>query len=159
MGGFNMSHTATRGVHPTSYDDSYVEERGEHVTGWVGWIGFAGFMMMLGGIFQAISGLVGIFSNSFFAVSNASNQLLVIHDVQTWGWFNLIMGTIIVAAGIALFSGSMWARIIAVTLAMLSAIANLVSISLYPAWSIICLTISVLVIYAVIVHGNELREE
>jgi hypothetical protein len=43
-------------------------------------------------------------------------------------------------------------------LAMFSAVANLVSINLYPAWSIICLTISVLVIYAVIVHGNELKE-
>jgi hypothetical protein len=154
-----MSHTATREVHPAAYDGSYVEERDEHVTGWVGWVGFAGFMMMLGGIFQAISGLVGIFNDSFFAVTNASNQLLVIHDVQTWGWFNLIMGSIIVAAGIALFSGSMWARVLAVTLAMFSAVANLVSISLYPVWSVICLTISVLVIYAVVVHGSELKEE
>jgi hypothetical protein len=134
-------------------------EESEHMaTGWVGWIGFAGFMMILGGIFQAISGLVGIFNDAFFAVTNASNQLLVIHDVHTWGWFNLIMGMIVFFAGFSLFSGTTWARVIAVTIAMFSAIANLVSISLYPVWSIICLTISVLVIYAVIVHGNEMRE-
>src|SRR5206468_11619825 len=102
-------------------------------------------MMMLSGIFQAISGLVGIFSQSFFAVTNTSNQLLVIHDVHTWGWVNLIIGAVVLAAGISLFSGSTWARIIAVTLAMFSAIANLVSISLYPVWSVIVMTISVLV--------------
>jgi hypothetical protein len=155
-----MSHTATRRVHPANYDERYADEReAQDVTGWVGWVGFAGFMMMLGGIFQAISGLVGIFNDAFFAVANSANQLLVIHDVQTWGWFNLIMGSIIVAAGLSLFSGSTWSRVVAVTLAMFSAIANLVSISLYPVWSVICLTISILVIYAVIVHGSELREE
>jgi hypothetical protein len=152
-----MSHITTHGAH---YDDRYVDAREEHeVSGWVGWIGFAGFLMMLGGIFQAIFGLVAIFDDAFFAITNSSNQLLVIHDVQTWGWFNLIMGSIIIFAGVSLFSGSTWARIVAVTMAMLSAIANLVSISLYPVWSIICLTISVLVMYAVIVHGRELREE
>jgi hypothetical protein len=154
-----MSHIATRGIHPTTYDEQYAEEREHHeATGWVGWIGFAGAMMMLGGIFQAISGLVGIFSNSFYTVANGSSQLLVIHDLKTWGWVNLILGIVILAAGISLFSGSTWARVVAVTLAMFSAIANLVSISLYPAWSIIFMTISVLVIYAVLVHGNELRE-
>jgi hypothetical protein len=122
-------------------------------------IGFAGFMMMLSGIFQAIAGLVGIFNESYFAVANSSNQLLVIHDVQAWGWFNLIMGSVILAAGLSLFSGSVWSRTIAVILAMMSAVANLVAISLYPVWSIICLTMSILVIYAVIVHGGELREE
>jgi hypothetical protein len=155
-----MSHTATKGMHPATYDDRYMDESETHeVTGWVGWVGFAGFMMMLGGIFQAIAGLVGIFNEAFFAVTNSANQLLVIHDVQTWGWFNLIMGSIIVAGGLSLFSGSTWSRVLAVTLAMFSAIANLVSISLYPVWSIICLTISILVIYAVIVHGGELRED
>jgi hypothetical protein len=108
--------------------------------------------------FRRFPDLVGIFNGAFFAVSNSSNQLLIIHDVKTWGWVNLITGAIIVAAGLSLFSGTTWARAIAVILAMFSAVANLVSINLYPAWSIICLTISVLVIYAVIVHGNELKE-
>jgi hypothetical protein len=154
------THTATRAAHPASYNESYMNEESAHITtGWVGWIGFAGLMMMLAGIFQAISGLVGIFSQSYFAVANTSNQLLVIHNVHAWGWFNLIMGSVILAAGISLFSGSIPPRAIAVTLAMFSAIANLVAISLYPVWSIICLTLAILVIYAVVVHGGELREE
>jgi hypothetical protein len=154
-----MSQAATHGAHTGTYDDRYADEA-EHqgATGWVGWIGFAGFMMILSGIFQAISGLIGIFSNSFFAISNTSNQLLVVHDVKTWGWFNLILGIIVLSAGLSLFSGSTWARIVAVTLAMFSAIANLVLINLNPVWSVIGITISVLVMYAVIVHGRELAD-
>jgi len=154
-----MSHAVTHGVHPGTYEDSYADERAGHeVTGWVGWVGFAGFMMILSGIFQAIAGLVGIFRDTFYLVGNNSAQLLVIHDIQTWGWVNLIVGTIVLLAGISLFSGSTWARVIAVLMAMSAAVVNLVSISLYPVWSVIAITLSVLVIYAVIVHGSELRE-
>jgi hypothetical protein len=153
-----MSQAVTRGAHPASYDERYLEE-GEHMaTGWVGWVGFAGFMMILSGIFQAIAGLVGIFRDTFFLVSNNSSQLLLIHDIRTWGWVNLIIGTIVLLAGISLFSGSTWSRVIAVLMAMGAAIANIVSITLYPLWSIIAITLSVLVVYAIIVHGSELRE-
>jgi len=152
-----MSQVATHGYHDVAYKEHAEEAEGVEVTGWAGWIGFAGIMMVLGGIFQAIAGLVGIFNTAFFAVTNSSTQLLVIHSVHNWGWFNLIMGFVVMMAGLALFNGKMWARVLAVLIAMASAIANLVSISLYPIWSIICLTISVLVIYAVIVHGKELK--
>jgi hypothetical protein len=154
-----MSHAVTHGVHSSAYDDRYVEDKvGHEATGWVGWVGFAGFMMILSGIFQAIAGLVGIFRDTFFLVQNNSNQLLLIHNVHTWGWVNLIIGTIVLLGGISLFSGSAWSRVLAVLLAMSAAVANLVSISLYPVWSVIAITLSVLVIYAVIVHGRELRE-
>jgi hypothetical protein len=150
-----MSQIAERRPHNVAYEDRYVAED-EHVTGWVGWIGFAGVMMVLGGMFQAIAGLVAIFQENFFAVS--TNQLLVIHNVHRWGWANLIIGSIVILAGISLFSGATWSRFVAVMLAMFSAVANLVAISLYPVWSILCITISILVIYAVVVHGSELRE-
>jgi hypothetical protein len=153
-----MSHAITHDAHPGAYDEKYREQHAEMATGWVGWIGFGAFMMILSGIFQAIAGLVGIFKDSFYLISNNSNQLLLINNVHTWGWVNLIIGTIVLLAGISLFSGSTWSRVIAVLLAMASAIANVVSISLYPVWSLIAITLSVLVIYAVIVHGNELRE-
>jgi len=152
-----MSEIATR-HHHGAYETHYVGEE-QHVSGWTGWIGFAGFLMILSGMFQAIDGLVGIFRGSFYLVSNNSNQLLLVQNVHTWGWINLIIGAIVVLGGFALFTGSTWARVLAVFLAMGAAIANLLAIALYPAWSIIAITMSVLVMYAVIVHGNELKEE
>lgn len=152
-----MSEIATR-HHRAAYDTHY-EEADTHVSGWVGWVGFAGFLMVLSGIFQAIDGLVGIFRGSYYLVANGSNQLLVVNNVHTWGWINLIIGSIVVLAGISLFSGTTWSRVIAVFMAISAAIANMVAMSLYPVWSIIGITLSVLVMYAVIVHGGDLREE
>jgi hypothetical protein len=40
---------------------------------------------------------------------------------------------------------------------MLSAILNLVFISAYPVWSAIVIAIDVIVIYAIVVHGRELK--
>jgi len=153
-----MSEIVTRAHHHAAYNPSYVAEE-QHVSGWVGWIGFAGFLMILSGAFQAIDGLIGIFRSSFFLVSNNSNQLVLIQNVHSWGWVNLIIGAVVVLAGISLFSGTTWSRVIAVILAMFAATANLVAIALYPIWSIIVIALSVMVMYAVIVHGSELKED
>lgn len=149
-----MSQVASRGMHHTY--DSQAETNEPIATGWVGWIGFAGIMMILSGVIQAIAGVVEIFNQSFVAVSS-SNQILVLQNVQSWGWVNLIVGAVVFLAGLSLFSGVTWARVIAVVIAAASAISNILSISLYPFWSLIGLTLSVLVIYAVIVHGEELK--
>ena len=123
-------------------------------TGWVGWVYFAGAMMLVIGGLQAISGLVALFKNSYFVVSQG--QLLVF-DYTQWGWINLILGVLVFCAGLAVLSGQTWGRIVGVVMAVLSAIANLSFMSAYPAWSLIGLTIDVLVIYALTVHGAEAK--
>ena len=152
-----MSAVAQRSTHNVGYSD--YEEGEQHVSGWAGWVEFGGVVMILSGIFQAIAGLVGIFRQTFYVVNNGSSQLLVVNNVRTWGWINLIVGVVVILAGISLFSGTTWSRVLAVILDSGAAIVNLVNMPLYPLWSIVCLTLSVLVIYAVIAHGGELREE
>jgi hypothetical protein len=70
----------------------------------------------------------------------------------------MIGGIILVAAGIAVFAGQVWARVIGVLLAMLSAVVNLGFLSAYPIWSSIMILIDILVIWALTVHGGEVRE-
>jgi hypothetical protein len=48
--------------------------------------------------------------------------------------------------------------VVAVILAGLSALANLVFIGAYPLWSIVIIAVDILVIYALTVHGRELHE-
>lgn len=123
-------------------------------SGWVGWAYFAAFMMMFLGIFQGITGLAGIFKDTFYVT--AQNHLLVF-NYHTWGWINLIIGIVIFFAGLELLrSGAVWARVVAVLLAGLSLIANITFIEAYPLWSIIMGLIDVLVIYSLTVHGDEL---
>ena len=75
-------------------------------------------------------------------------------DYTGWGWAHLIIGLIVVFAGLGLFTGQTWARIVAVMLAMFSAVANLAFLSAYPIWSTIMIVVDILVIYAVLVHGD-----
>lgn len=125
-------------------------------TGWVGWALFAGFMMMFLGIFQAMAGLAGIFKDNFYLVTQTH---LLVFDYKTWGWISLILGIIIFFAGLELIRGAMWARIVAIFLAILSLVANAGFIDAYPIWSILMMIVDVMIIYALTVHGGELDRE
>jgi hypothetical protein len=124
-------------------------------TMWVGWIAFAGTMMLLVGCFHAIQGLVAIFDDQYFLVGQ--NNLVVHVDYTTWGWVHLIAGIIMALAGVAVMRGQMWARIVAVAVAFLSCLLNIAFLSAYPIWSTIMIAVDILVIWAVIVHGREVR--
>jgi hypothetical protein len=124
-------------------------------TGWVGWAYFASFMMMGLGILEGIAGLAGIFKDNYYLVTQSH---LIAFNYTTWGWIHLILGIIIFMAGLELLRGATWARILASFLAVLSLIANMSFLNAYPLWSIIMMIIDVMVIYALTVHGGELRE-
>lgn len=123
-------------------------------TGWVGWILFAATMMYLLGAFHAIQGLVALFKDEYYLVGK--DGLVVNVDYTTWGWVHLVLGCVVVAAGLALFIGKMWARVVAVILCVVSAVVNIGFLSAYPLWSSLMIGINVLVIWAVTVHGNEM---
>jgi len=125
------------------------------VTGWAGWVGFAGIMLIMLGIFQAIEGFVAIFDNGYYLVR--PNGLVINVDYTAWGWLHLIIGLIAVAIGLGLMAGNMIARIAGVIIAVISATLNLLFIGAYPVWSTIIIAVDVIVIYAIAVHGRELK--
>lgn len=124
-------------------------------TMWTGWVHFAGYMMMIAGVFDLIAGFTALFKDTVFVVTDSH---LVALDYTGWGWVHIILGIIMFVAGIALFGGKTWARMLAVLMASLSAIANFAFIEAYPWWSLAIIVVDMLVIYAVIVHGGELKE-
>jgi hypothetical protein len=123
---------------------------------WVGWIAFASVMMMLLGSLHAIQGLVGLFQDEYYLVGK--NDLVVHVDFTTWGWVHLIAGILIAVAGGALLAGQMWARALAVVVAFGSAILNIAFLSAYPIWSTMMIVMDVLIIWAVTVHGREMKQ-
>ena len=126
------------------------------VTAWAGFVVFAGVMMLMIGAFQAIAGLVALFEDDYYLVRPSG--LVVNVDYTGWGWLHLILGVLIAAAGLGALSGQMWARVTGVVLAGLSALANMVFIAAYPVWSLVIITLDVLVIYALTVHGREVKQ-
>jgi hypothetical protein len=140
----------------TSQNTGTRTERYAGPSAWAGWVVFGGVMLIMMGSFQVIEGLVALFDDGFYAVR--SNGLVINVDYNTWGWVHLIIGIVGVLAGLGLLVGNMLARVVGVAAAFLSAIVNLAFISAYPVWSAIMITLDVIVIYAVIVHGRELKE-
>ena len=145
--------TETPRTGSSSHEEYYSPDTG--VTGWAGWVAFAGVMLIMLGFFQMIEGLVALFNDGFYLVR--AEGLVVNVDYNAWGWTHLILGAVAVAVGFGLMVGNMFARVAGIAIAMLSAILNLVFISAYPVWSAIVIVIDVIVIYAIVVHGRELK--
>jgi hypothetical protein len=134
----------------------YRAGRAEQASGWaVGFILFAAIMMIMAGIFQAFAGLVAIFENEFYV---ATRNYLFQFDATTWGWIHLILGVVVALAGWGVLAGQTWARVVGITLAVLSAVANFLFIPYYPFWSLTVIALDVFVIWALAAHGREVRD-
>jgi len=124
----------------------YDAGRDQPLSGWAAsGITFAATMMLLIGIFEAIAGLSAIFDDQFYVVTaNYAFDL----DVTAWGWVHLLLGILLVVAGWGLYARSAWAGVLAIFLAVLSAVANFFFIPYYPFWSILVIALDVWVIWA-----------
>jgi hypothetical protein len=115
-------------------------------SGWaVGGAIFAGVLMIMVGVFEAIAGLSAISNDDVFV--KTPNYLFNL-DVSTWGWIHLIIGIVVVFAGLALIAGRVWGGLVGIALATLVAIANFFWIPYYPFWSILTIALAVWVIWA-----------
>ena len=128
---------------------------GRAVTGWVGWVWFAGLMLITVGLFNVIDGLVAIANQNFFVPTRSG---LLVFNLAGWGWVHLLLGIALVAIGVAVLTGQLWARIVAVILVILNAVTQLLFMSAYPVWSLIVIILDIIVLYALIVHGEEAKE-
>lgn len=136
-------------------DAPYPVQTTPQVTPWVGMVVFAGTMLMLVGGFQIFQGLLALIRDDFYVVGR--NGLLLQLDYTAWGWIHLIIGIIAIVTSIGILAGQMWARVIGIVIAGLSALANLAFLAAYPIWSTIVIAVDVLAIYALAVHGREAR--
>jgi hypothetical protein len=125
------------------------------MSGWVGWVGFASFMLLLAGIFSALAGFVALFKDSV-VYHSATNSVWVL-DYTQWGWIHIIVGLLAILASASLMAGNMYGRIIAVLVALVSAFANMAFVPVYPVWSVMIILVDVLIIFAVTVHGKEVK--
>jgi hypothetical protein len=126
----------------------------EEPTGWVGWIYFASVMMIIAGALNAFYGLIAVVNDEWVVWGNRANLYL---DLTTWGWVHLALGGIVLLAGIGVLSGNFLARTIGVLVAGVSIVANFLFLPAFPVWALIVIALDVLVIYALTVHGRELR--
>lgn len=70
-------------------------------------------------------------------------------DLTGWGWVHIVFGILLILTALALMTGAVWARIVAIGLACLSIVANFLWIPYYPLWSILIIALDVVIIWAI----------
>ena len=141
----------------SSYNREMSETKPQHeISGWaIGYIGLASMMMLMIGFFHFINGFAAVLDDSFYVIRPGYDLSV---DVTTWGWIHMVGGIVIALAGGFLIMGAMWARVIAVLMAVVSAIWSFYSIPYYPIWSILIIALDIGVIWAVTTHGRDMVE-
>ena len=124
-------------------------------TGWTGWIAFAAVIMMLSGTLTAISGFIAVINHNW---TTFNNNGVPYGSAYWWGWWTLLVGLAVFSIGGLLMRGSMLARTVAVFVAAGSLVSQFVTLNVAPLWSLTVITIDLLVIWAVMIHGKEMKD-
>ena len=123
---------------------------------WTGWVMFGGIVMIIAGAFDALLGLTAILlpSNEYLFLTD---EAVILLDAAGWGWWHLLIGAAIVIVGIFVLRGATWARMVGVVLVSINAISQMGLLAVQPLWSLIMILLDIIVIYALIVHGREMK--
>lgn len=135
--------------HPTRVDPA------PEMTGWIGLAAFAGIMLLLLGALHGTSGLLALFREDYYLVE--PGRLAAGLSYTGWGWVHLVLGLVLTAAGVGIFFGQLWARIVGIAWALLSALTDLTFLAALPIWGTVLIALDILVIYALSVHGRDVR--
>ena len=138
-----------------SRQDLVYEEHAPNVWA-MGYATFAGVVLVLGGIFQALVGIAALANDNYLVVTQ---DYAFRFDVTSWGWIHLVLGLVVLAAGVGIFSGSVVARTIGVFVAVLSAGVHFMFMPYQPIWSAIVIALDVAIIWALTAHGRDIAEE
>lgn len=77
-------------------------------------------------------------------------------DVAEWGWIHVLIGAVAVICAFGLMLGTTWGRFAATGIAAVVIVANFLALPHYPAWSIVAIVLSVVVIWAVATWNPQL---
>lgn len=111
------------------------------------WTAFAAVMMIFGGVMAIFEGISAIAEDDVFVLTR---NYAYNFNLTSWGWIHLSLGVLVVLAGAALFTGRC-GRVVGITLAGLSMIANFMWLPYYPVWAIVLIAVDAFVIWALCV--------
>ena len=122
-----------------------------------GWKVFAGLMILVVGTINVFDGIVGLTQQNYIK-QFTNGQLPITNNIKTWSWVVLIIGVVMILAGLLIFSGNMFGRVVGVLVASLNLLVQLAYLNHNPFWSFTMILIDLLVIYGLVAHGGRLDE-
>ena len=87
--------------------------------------------------------------------SSSTTQRFIFTNLNTLGWWLIILGVIQLTGGFSLLAGNTYGRVIGIVAGSLGAIGALLAIGgAYPWWSLAIFALCVYVVYGLIVYGE-----
>lgn len=111
-----------------------------------GWTLFAGIVLAFIGLWDVFEGLLALIRSSYFAGHP------IYGDLWIWALAWLAFGVLEGAAGAAIIGGRAWGRWFGIVVAALSALVSMLTISIYPFWSLVALAAQFAVLYGLTVR-------
>lgn len=121
-----------------------------------GWLVFSGIMLLLGGIDLFLNGLWAFNANTRVEAAFKDTLLFSDTNLETWGWIYVIIGGLIVIAGIAVMGRAQWARWVGIIAASIGAISAFFWLLNPNFWvgPLVAVILNVLVVYGLATYGG-----
>jgi hypothetical protein len=114
----------------------------------------AGALLVVIGLLSVLQGISAVAKDEVLV---SGVEYVYKFDTTIWGWIHILVGALLLAAGVGLFTGATWARIVTIIAASMSILTNFLWLPYYPAWSIVLIAIAVVVIWAVATWSPDRR--
>lgn len=131
-----------------AHRDSRPPRGGERST----WIAFAGVLMLILGCLDVIWGIAALANNEVVVVGGHG---VIVLDITTWGWVQLILGILIGLTGLGLLVGNELARWLGLGLLAANAVMQVVWFPAAPLWAMLIIALDVVLIYQLCVNWQE----
>jgi hypothetical protein len=116
-----------------------------------GWVFFASVILGIAGFLNFIWGIAAIDNSAFFT---DEGRYILFDDLNTWGWFFLIVGVLQMAAAISIWNRQTFGQVFGIFAASVNIIVLLFTVNAYPFAAFMLFIIDVLVIYALTTYGG-----
>ena len=123
-----------------------MNERGD------GWIVFASAALIFAGAMRIIDALWAFSYNG--AVPDRLQDALLGSKIDNYGWWWLIVGVILIGAGVGVLSRGQFSRWIGIIGAAIAAFSAMAWMPYYPIWSMVYVAIGFFVLYGLAVYGG-----
>jgi hypothetical protein len=141
-----MSYIERPAVTGDPYRSDFVIEYGYEPSSW---LMFAGLMVFFTGMWNLIEGSIALFRSTYF------HGTAVFGTLAFWSVVWFAVGLLELVAGYAIIGGRSWARWVGIGIVTLSTIVNMLTIPIYPWWSMFVVAIDILVLYALTVRWRQ----
>jgi hypothetical protein len=111
-------------------------------------------MLLFAGGLDFIWGIAAIDDSAFFT---GDARCVIFDDLNTWGWFFLIVGVLQVAAAFSIWSRQTFGQLFGIAAAFLNAMIPLFTVNAFPFAAFMLFLVDMLVIYGLAAYGGKQR--